>query len=529
MKKKILLTTLVMVMMISAIGWFFVVYAGTKNDTNSSLNIFFNPKMRRFVEILNIVEESYYRDISEDELIEAALQGMLKKLDPHSVYIFKENDLQNFNMTTKGEFGGIGFRVGIRDERITVISPIENTPASRIGIRAGDIIFQIDTMKTEGMDIDQAVSYMRGKPGTEVVLKIYRFGTEIEYKITREIINIKSIPYYGMLNDSVGYIKVVQFSEHLNKEFNNAMEDLFIKHNAQKLVLDLRQNPGGLLNEAITMSDYFLPRGVNIVSTKSKNSSMEMSFKAQKPVYKGFYPLVVLVDNGSASASEIVAGAIQDWDRGVILGDTTYGKGSVQSVYDFGKYSKGDEGILKFTTARYFTPSGRSIDIELMKYEHSNPDTVIYLSLGGLERTLKGSGGIVPDWLYQERYLTETEIELLRKQVVFGFVAEYLSKNTISENTVKNLTEKIYNEFFEYIKKNDIDTQKIMDDEETMKYVKTQLTREFARQVGGNKLFYEVYLKGDNVINKSLDVLKGVSNTEDMFKKVGEFNNNENE
>ncbi|MCK4524435.1 PDZ domain-containing protein, partial [candidate division WOR-3 bacterium] len=224
MKKKVLLTTLVMVMMISAIGWFFVVYAGTRNDSNSSLNIFFNPKMRRFVEILNIVEESYYRDISEDELIEAALQGMLKKLDPHSVYIFKENDLQNFKMTTKGEFGGIGFRVGIRDEKITVISPIENTPASRIGIKAGDIIFQIDTIKTEGMDIDQAVSFMRGKPGTEVVLKIYRFGTEIEYTITREIINIKSIPYYGMLNDSVGYIKVVQFSEHLNKEFNDAME-----------------------------------------------------------------------------------------------------------------------------------------------------------------------------------------------------------------------------------------------------------------------------------------------------------------
>lgn len=527
MKKKGLLAIILLIMLVSAAGWFFVIYAGTRGDNNSSLNIYFNPKMRRFVEIVDIINESYYRDINEDELIESAIEGMLKKLDPHSVYIFENNELQNFNMTTTGEFGGIGFRVGVREEQITVIAPIENTPASRKGIKAGDIILMIDSVSTEGMDIDEAVSLMRGEPGTEVSLKIDRLGNEIVFDIVREIINIKSIPYYGMIDDSIGYIKVVQFSEHLNSEFNEAMDYLFINKKAKKIILDLRSNPGGLLNEAILMSDYFLPRGVNIVSTKSRNNSMEMSFKAQKPVYQGFFPLVVLVDNGSASASEIVAGAVQDWDRGIIIGDTTYGKGSVQSVYDFSKYSQGEEGILKFTTARYFTPSGRSIDRELIKYEHSTSDTHTYFSLGGMERKLPGSGGIIPDLIYQERYLSDMEIDIIRKQLIFGFAVEYLAENTMKADDIMDFPDFVYNRFLSYIADNGIDTEKLLADTLAADYTRKQIQYEFARQVGGDELFYRIYLKSDNLVSKAAKMLIDADDSEDLFEMVSDMEERE--
>lgn len=522
MKKKGLLAIVLMIMLVSAAGWFFVIYAGNRGDNNSSLNIYFNPKMRRFVEILDIVNESYYRDINEDELIESAIEGMLKKLDPHSIYIFENNDLQNFNMTTTGEFGGIGFRVGIRDEQVTVIAPIENTPASRKGIKAGDIILKIDTISTEGMDIDQAVSLMRGEPGTEVSLIVDRLGNEIKFDIVREIINIKSIPYYGMISDSIGYIKVVQFSENLDSEFRTAMDELFIDKKAKKIILDLRNNPGGLLNEAITMSDYFLPRGVNIVSTKSRNNSMEMSFKAQKPVYQGFFPLIVLVDNGSASASEIVAGAVQDWDRGVILGDTTYGKGSVQSVYDFSKYSQGEEGILKFTTARYFTPSGRSIDRELIKYEHADADTNIYRSLGGFDRILPGSGGIIPDYIYQERYLSDIEIDLIRKQLFFGFAVEYLSEHKMNNDMVINFPQSVFDDFMQYLSENGIDIEALQTDSLAADYTRKQIQYEFARQIGGDELFYTVYLNNDNLVSKAVNMLKETENSEALIEMVSD-------
>ena len=268
------------------------------------------------------------------------------------------------------------------------------------------------------------------------------------------------------------------------------------------------------------MSDYFLPRGVNIVSTKSRNNAMEMSFKAQKPVYHGFFPLIVLVDNGSASASEIVAGAIQDWDRGIILGDSTYGKGSVQSVYDFSKYSQGEEGILKFTTARYFTPSGRSIDRELINYEHSEPDTVEYKSLGGLSRILAGSGGIIPDIVSQDRYLTPIEIDLIRKQVFFGFAAEFLSTRTLSENEVIDLSDEIYLQFFAYIDKNGINSDSLKSNEKSLDYAKKQVQYEFARQVGGDNLFYKIYLQNDNTVNMATSLMKGINNSENLVNKT---------
>ncbi len=520
MKKQILLFFLIIIMLITSLGWFFVIYAGNNNESSSSMDIFFNPKMRRFVQVLKILQESYYRDVSEDELIEAAINGMLKSLDPHSVYIYKKQDLENFNMATTGEFGGIGFRVGKKDGYIPVIAPIENTPASRAGIKAGDIVIKIDTISTEDMDLDKAVSLMRGKPGTKVKLTINRFGHIIEFDITREIINIKSIPYYSMINDSIGYIKLTQFTENVHKDFKKALDDLFNNHNAKKLILDLRNNPGGLLSEAIDIADFFIPKGLTIVSTNSKNQSMVMEFKAKTPVYNSFFPLIVLVDNGSASASEIVSGAIQDWERGAIVGDTTYGKGSVQSVFDFSKYMSDEDGILKFTTARYFTPSGRSIDRELIKYEKSEKDTHKYYTLGEMHREIYGGGGIIPDYVYEERFLKPVEINILKKQLTFAFVAKYLSEHTITDETIIEFPDKIFEDYLSYLKENDIEINDIINDSTVYNDSKTLLQYEFARQQEGNKLYYQIFIHKDKMIKKSIEFFSGANNLENILKNI---------
>ncbi|PIP14498.1 MAG: hypothetical protein COX48_00475 [bacterium (Candidatus Stahlbacteria) CG23_combo_of_CG06-09_8_20_14_all_34_7] len=519
MKKQIVILLLILIMTISAIGWFLVVY-GANEKNNASVNIFFNPEMRKFVQTLNLLKESYYREISDSELIDQAINGMLRTLDPHSVYIYDKKEIDLFSSQTTGEFGGIGFRVGSKDGAITVISPIENTPASRVGIRAGDIIMMIDSISTEKMDVDEAVSKMRGQPGTKVILTINRFGSIIDYNITRDIIKIKSIPYYGMVDDSTGYIKLVQFTDNIDREFKIALDVLFREKNAKKLILDIRQNPGGLLPQAISISNFFLPKGADIVSTKSKNKAMEMVFKATQPMYNGFFPLVVLVDDGSASASEIVAGSVQDWDRAIILGDTTFGKGSVQSVIDFSKQNKEDIGILKFTTARYFTPSGRSIDKELISYEKKDKDTTKYWSLGELKRELVGGGGIIPDYIHQERYLTKDEIELYKQQALMTFVASYLSKNKIDKKFVSTLPESVINQYFDYLIGLNIKTESIITDSIIYKDNVSQLKYEFARQVGGDDLFYSLFVRNDGLVQKAVALLKNSKNVTEIHKKI---------
>ncbi|MGE3063070.1 MAG: S41 family peptidase [bacterium] len=523
MKKQIIILLLVLIMTISAIGWFMVVY-GAEEKNNASVNIFFNPEMRKFVQTLNLLKESYYRDVSDSELIDEAINGMLKTLDPHSVYIYDKNDIDAFSSQTTGEFGGIGFRVGSKDGAITVISPIENTPASKIGIRAGDVIIMIDSVSTERMDVDEAVKKMRGEPGTKVKLTINRFGSLIDYDITRAIIKIKSIPYYGMVDDSTGYIKLVQFTDEIDKEFKTALDVLFKEKKAKKLILDLRQNPGGLLPQAINISNFFLPKGADIVSTKSKNKTMEMVFRATQPMYNGFFPLIVLVDEGSASASEIVAGAVQDWDRAIIMGDTTFGKGSVQSVIDFSKQNKDDMGILKFTTARYFTPSGRSIDKELIAFEKADKDTTKYWSLGELKRELLGGGGIIPDYVYQERYLTKEEIEVYRQQALMTFVAEYLSKNKMDKKDIPTLNESIIKGYFDYLVKLNIKTEAIISDSILYRDNVSQLKYEFARQIGGDNLFYSIFVSNDALIRKASDILKNSQDVTQMNSKIASEN-----
>lgn len=316
--------------------------------------------VRTLSEVFDKIKQNYVEDVEDKALLDNAIRGMLSGLDPHSTYL-DAKAFEELRVGTTGEFGGLGIVVGMEDGFVKVISPIDDTPAQRAGVKAGDLIIRLDEKPVKGMSLDDAVKIMRGKPGTDINLTIVREGEDkpLNFTITRDRIRVKSIKA-RMLESDYGYVRVSQFQERTGKDLRTAINELKKenKDNLKGLVLDLRNNPGGLLDAAVLVSDTFLDRGT-IVSVKGRTEDNQLS-QAATPgdVLKGA-PIVVLVNEGSASASEIVAGALQDNKRAVIMGQKTFGKGSVQTVIPLGNNS-----ALKLTTARYYTPSGRSIQAE---------------------------------------------------------------------------------------------------------------------------------------------------------------------
>jgi carboxyl-terminal processing protease len=311
-------------------------------------------ELKVFTETLSIVRKNYVEDVKLNDLIYGAIKGMLNSLDPHSGFMTPEM-YKEMQVDTKGEFGGIGIQIGIKEGMLTVIAPIEDTPAYRAGIKAGDHIIKVDNEFTKDMSLNDAVSKMRGVPGTPVKITILREGWKEtkDFTIVREIIKIKSVKS-KLLEDGIGYIKINQFQEQTANDLSNAMEKL-MQENMNALILDLRNNPGGLLNSAIDVASQFLPPGKLVVYIKNKKGERQ-EYQSSKTKSNYTMPMIVLVNQGSASASEIVAGALKDWNRAVIIGTQTFGKGSVQSVIPLT-----DGSALRLTTARYYTPKEISI------------------------------------------------------------------------------------------------------------------------------------------------------------------------
>jgi carboxyl-terminal processing protease len=314
-------------------------------------------ELRIFSEVFAKVKNDYVESIDDRELIENAIRGMLEGLDPHSAYLDKEHyeDLQE---GTSGEFGGLGIEVGMEDGFVRVISPIDDTPAKRAGIEAGDLIIKLDEKSVKGMALNDAVKLMRGKPGSDIIITVVREGEDkpIEITITRAVITVKSVRG-KTLEPGFGYIRISNFQTHTAEDLRKSLEKLKKENDngLSGLILDLRNNPGGILNAAVGVSDLFLDNGL-IVYTEGRIKDSKLTFTAKPTDMLKDAPIIVLVNGGSASASEIVAGALQDHDRAIIMGERTFGKGSVQTILPMN-----DEAALKLTTARYFTPSGRSI------------------------------------------------------------------------------------------------------------------------------------------------------------------------
>ena len=312
-------------------------------------------KLKAFSEILSLVESNYVESVDSDDLIDGAIKGMVKALDPHSSYL-PPKSYKNMLVDTSGKFGGLGIEISVRKGILTVVSPIEDTPAFNAGIKAGDKIIKIEDESTLDMTLTDAVDRLRGETGSPVTITIFREGLDApkEYTIVRAIIKVRSVVKKVYRND-IGYVKIRSFSKNTSKDLDAALAE-FERKGVSKLVLDVRNNPGGLLNQAVEVSDRFLKKENLIVYTKGRTDEQNMRFTTHDKVKRVTYPMIILVNGGSASASEIVAGALQDLGRAVIVGTTTFGKGSVQTIIPLT-----DGSALRLTTARYYTPSGRVI------------------------------------------------------------------------------------------------------------------------------------------------------------------------
>lgn len=472
--------------------------------------------LKRVALIVAIIEENYPEKIESATLIESGINSLLNELDPHSNFL-DEKSYKRMKEEQKGSFYGLGITLSKLNGMLTVISPIEGTPAHRAGIRAGDIIIEINGNPTKDEPIDASVAKLRGPLGTEVKITIIREGYQepLHFVLKREEIPINSIPYYFMINSATGYIKMKAFTETTYDELVKALEQLS-QQGMKQLIFDLRGNSGGLLEMAVEVADAFLPSGTLITYTKGRIADSSHEYRCQYNDKWEKLPLVILVDRGTASASEIVSGAIQDHDRGFIIGEQTWGKALVQSVYPL-KYGT----ALSLTTAKYYTPSGRLIqrkydslysyffEIDEDKQEPNEPDnSKVYYTDSG--RKVYGEGSITPDIIIKSKKNSKFMDDLFRKYVFFNFAKKYeaiekSSKNSLLEKLDKNfkVDEKMINNF-----KNFITSEKIEFTEEEfnadLNEISRQIEREIRLALWGTEDAHKTYLKEDNLIKEAL-------------------------
>ncbi|NQT26634.1 S41 family peptidase [candidate division KSB1 bacterium] len=399
--------------------------------------------------IFKEVSRRYVDEVDPEMLFKAGIDGMLGTLDPYTSYIEKE-DKKQLEIMTEGKYQGVGLPINMRNKVVTVADPpFLGTPSARAGIREGDQIIKVDGTVTKGLGLDGTVQLIRGPAGSEVTLTIRREGVEdlIDFKLIRAKIKVADIRYVGVIDDGIGYIQLIRFSKNAGRETAAAIEDLLQKGADKGLILDLRYNPGGLLEAAVEISDLFLPKKAMIVSTRGRTKNSIQEFHSfSHPIYSDG-PIVVLVNGASASASEIVAGAIQDHDRGIILGDTTFGKGLVQTVVPLSKTS-----ALKVTTAKYYTPSGRCIqkrNYSTWQDSALQTDNGEYKTKNG--RTVRGGGGIIPDIVLEPPLISELTYDMGRKSLYFNFAVHYANTHDKLNGNFE-ITDGILEEFKEYVK-----------------------------------------------------------------------------
>jgi len=518
MRKKKFYVMLVTVVIVSLLfGGLVGTYLGAQSQNIEGITY----KIKLFMQIIKVVEKDYYRPVTVENLIDYAIRGMLSSLDPHTVYL-SEEDYKELLIGTKGSFGGLGIQIGIRDDVLTVITPLEGTPADRAGLLAGDKIVEIESEPTKEINLQEAVKKLRGKPGTDVTIGISREGFDetIHFTITRDIIKVKAVPYYGMVDKNIGYIRLATFSESSTIEFREAIDSLESK-GAAKFIIDLRNNSGGLLKSAVEISENFLDKGEIIVSTRGRKIGSSREYYSKKHPKYGNFPVIVLVNGGTASASEIVSGAIQDWDRGLILGTKTYGKGSVQQVIPIYNQS-----ALKITTALYYSPSGRSIDNEVSKKKNTiqfgvalkpaDKDTTTYYTKR-LHRKVYGGGAVVPDIVYELPKMTELETQIYLKGLFFNFTVDYTSTHKIEKGF--SVSQSMLDSFKEFLRAKDLKFEE-MDFEKSLDGIKLDLKRTISLKMWGLKSSYESVLYDDKQVAKSVQILNKTKKMDELFSFI---------
>ncbi len=407
-----------------------------------------------FVTLFKELNLYYVDETKPGDLMKTGIEGMLESLDPYTNYI-PESDIEDFRFMQTGQYGGIGALIRTKEKKILIAEPYEGSPALKAGLQAGDEIVEVNGKSTEGKNSEDISKILKGQPNTEVKLVVKRDGVDkpIEKTIMREEIKVKSVPHYDMLNNEVGYIKLNQFTDKCTDEVEAAFKELKEKKGMKALVLDLRGNPGGLLNEAVSLSNLFVEKGQLVVSTKGKVKEWEKTYKAPNTPLDLDIPLVVLVNSGSASASEIVSGTIQDLDRGVIIGQRSYGKGLVQTTRPLSYNTQ-----LKVTTAKYYIPSGRCI--QALDYTHRNedgsvgkvPDSLMKQFATKNGRPVFDGGGVLPDVVLEAASYSQITRALSNKSLIFDFATKFKRENpTIAAVKDFQITDEIMNQFTAFI------------------------------------------------------------------------------
>jgi carboxyl-terminal processing protease len=431
-----------------------------------------------FRKVYERIQSSYVEEIDPYEFAKAGIDGMLENLDPYTVFIEQEDNTR-LNIITTGKYGGLGMEIGMRNERVTIISPMDNSPAQRAGIRAGDIIQKINNVPVSELSPEEISNQLRGPIGSDVQVTIERPGFESEFtlKMVREEIVIEDVSYSDFIAPGIAYVRLTGFTEKAGQEFTREIKNLQKRDKIRGFILDLRGNSGGLLESAVDIAGIFLPKGTSVVYTKGSNDG-EHSFRTDSNPLLPDIPVTVLVNNGSASASEIVAGALQDLDRAIILGTNTFGKGLVQKVYNIDKNSNIK---IKITTAKYYIPSGRCVQKEdytnrSIIFNKNKIDTLQISDereyFTNNNRKVLEKGGITPDVYIKDDSVSYIMTELWRQSFPFNFAVQYKIDNPTWTGEFE-ITDEIFEKFTNYVSKHNFNYQ-IEGEPELNKFISIQ-------------------------------------------------------
>lgn len=511
-----------------------------------------------FASVFREINTYYVDDIDAGKLTKKAIDEMLNQLDPYTNYI-SEAEAEDFRVQMTGQYGGVGAMIGVKGDYVMITDPYEGYPAQKEGLMAGDLIVEIEGKSTKGKNSGDVSKMLKGQPGTKVKIMIRRDGKDLEKNLTREEIKMKNVPYYGMINNETGYIKLAQFTNDAGKEVTDALEALKKNSGIKNVILDVRGNPGGLLHEAINIVNVFIPIGQEVVSTKGKVSEWDKTYRTLNQPVDLELPMVVLTSRGSASASEIVSGALQDLDRAVVVGQKTFGKGLVQSTRPLNYNAQ-----VKITTAKYYVPSGRCI--QALDYSHRNEDGSVGNMPDSLKRAFKtkngrkvyDGGGVDPDIAVPTKNYSQIAQSLMSKLLIFDFATQYRYKNAsiaaakdfkISEADFEDFkkfitdkdygyttsTEKSLDEFkkkaeeekyFDAVKlqyesmKKELQHDKKADIEKNKEEIKLLLEEEIAKRYYFQKAHYETAFDHDEDILEALKVLADKNKYESILKPV---------
>jgi len=486
-----------------------------------------------FGRVLALVEDEYIGDINSEDLVEGAIRGMLGELDPHTNHL-NEEAFSEMRDEQRGKFSGLGIQINKRGPEypLTIISPIDGTPADRAGLRSGDVIAQINGEPTLELTVNGAVRKLKGPKGTSVTITIERPGDPEPFDVTieRDDIPVESIRVSHMLGDGVGLIRIANFTSTTAAELDEAIDTL-VQQGMDKLLLDLRGNPGGLLDQAVQVSERFIPSGDLIVYTRGRINGSKADYVAKRGVERWVQPLVLLVDGSSASASEIVSGAVQDHDRGLIVGETTFGKGLVQRVIPL----RQSGGALAVTTAKYYTPKGRLIQRDYSDFEEyymtrshdrtdpngeiiPSDDDEVFLTDGG--RKVYGGGGIRPDFIVEAPDPPKLAYRLVRQNILFDFSVRYSNAHDSLDRNFE-VDEKMLTRFREFLAEREFEyTDEELDD--AIEYVSLRIKAQIGRLRWGAEEESHILADSDPQVQKALEVFDQASDLHSRVIKMGE-------